>query len=199
MSRTLFISISAPYLLQPSTALIHISFRINNVRQRVEGARWACACDKDDTCHVYDVPVSAYFRIEVVGARVAAKHESYMFNTVRHFDNEASRCVFYSPRHGAAPCDRILYLYSFLSSERYEWMCIAQFADGESGPLLMLFFFSYCVYFVYKMSMTIRWGARAMDARVEYCVYICMHEDVDDACLLQIYASDARVIRACVI
>lgn len=41
-------------------------------------------------CHVHDNEECIYFCIEVV----VPKHESYMFNTLRHFDNEAAVLFF---------------------------------------------------------------------------------------------------------
>lgn len=55
---------------------MHISSPINNAPRNI--------------CPVYDKG-SAYFCIEVV----IFQHESYMFNTVRHFDNEAAFLPFH--------------------------------------------------------------------------------------------------------
>lgn len=65
--------------------LIHISSPINNAPCNI--------------CPVYDKR-SAYFCIEVV----VFIHESYMFDTVRHFDNEAAFLPFF-------PCDMCSIFY----------------------------------------------------------------------------------------
>lgn len=78
---------------------------VANVNKRRERQRNACAYRSFDSffivyinnvCTVYD-KAGAYFYIEVV----VLKHESYMFNMVRHLDNET---LFFYPLHQMCEC-----------------------------------------------------------------------------------------------